>query len=174
MRPERLESRSLAREFARRAVRSGTAASVASTAMLAVCGARQCASAFAPVNAISHWFWKDEAIGRDRPSLRHTALGYAIHHAVSIVWAGHYEALMMKLGRRDATTAVLGGLGVAAVACFVDLKCTPRRLTPGFERRLPAGSLALVYAAFGIGLALARPPRARPRRGGSGSMVGTS
>lgn len=154
-------ARSRVRQAARQAVISGTAASLASTAALVACGSRQCDSAFAPVNAISHWLWKDESIGQNSPTWRHTATGYGIHHAMSILWAAHYEALMMRVGRRRAALGLVGGLGVAALACFVDLKCTPRRLTPGFERRLPPRSLALMYVAFGIGLALAKPPRRR-------------
>jgi len=41
--------------------------------------------------------------------------------------------------------------GVAAIACAVNLYCTPERLTPGFERRLSKPSLTRVYIAFGVG-----------------------
>jgi hypothetical protein len=50
--------------------------------------------------------------------------------------------------------AVASAATVAAVACAVDMRCTPERLTPGFERRLSKQSLLVVYAAFGIGLVL--------------------
>ena len=58
-----------------------------------------------------------------------------------------------------ATTAtpsahhVLGAAAaVATIANIVDYKLTPKRLTPGFEKHLSRGSLALVYTAFGLGL----------------------
>ena len=41
----------------------------------------------------------------------------------------------------------------SAVACVVDFKFTPRRFTPGYERRLSKPSLFLVYSAFAIGMA---------------------
>jgi hypothetical protein len=53
-------------------------------------------------------------------------------------------------------TALRRGLvgGAAAAACFVDYHCTPKRLAPGHERHLSRPSLAVVYAGFGLGLAL--------------------
>lgn len=146
---------SLIARIAARAIMSGSTASVLSTLTLAGCGARDCHSAFAPVNAISHWLWRDTALRQQRPSLRYTFTGYVIHHSMSIFWALAYEALLHKR-RRDSPSwhPCAAGLGVAATACLVDLKATPRRLTPGFERRLSGRSLAVVYAAFGIGLAL--------------------
>ena len=151
----------------RRAAVSGTCASLLSTGMLACGGSVDCGSAFAPVNAVSHWIWGDRAIHTNRPSVRHTVLGYVIHHAMSVFWAAFYEGAMAVSathgdahpGARPAAypttpTRVLGGLAIAGIACFVDLKCTPHRLTPGFERRLSPGMLALVYVAFGLALPL--------------------
>ncbi|SOZ17961.1 conserved hypothetical protein [Cupriavidus taiwanensis] len=143
----------------RRAAVSGTCASLLSTGMLACGGSVDCGSAFAPVNAVSHWIWGDRAIHTNRPSVRHTVLGYVIHHAMSVFWAAFYEAAVAYGDphgglRRHAPARVLAGLAVAGIACFVDLKCTPHRLTPGFERRLSPGMLALVYVAFGLALPL--------------------
>lgn len=148
---------SLIAEATARALVSGTTASALSTVALAGCGARDCHSVFAPVNAVSHWLWRDAALHQQRPSLRYTLTGYVIHHSMSIFWGVAYEALLYSghiHGARWRPYAL--GLGVAATACLVDLKATPHRLTPGFERRLSGRSLALVYAAFGIGLALTR------------------
>ncbi|SOY66974.1 conserved hypothetical protein [Cupriavidus taiwanensis] len=147
----------------RRAVISGTCASLLSTGMLACGGSVDCGSAFAPVNAVSHWVWGERAVHTNRPSVRHTVLGYVIHHAMSVFWAAFYEGAMAfgnrhgavcPAARPAAPARVLGGLAVAGIACFVDLKCTPHRLTPGFERRLSPGMLALVYVAFGLALPL--------------------
>lgn len=162
----------------RRAVVSGSNASLFSTAALMLGGHRDNASVFAPVNAVSHWLWKDRAIRQDGPSLRYTLAGYGIHHAMSILWAITYENLVDQRRRRAGPGATHGAptegkhaagpvrvdvpvvpvLATAAVvaagACLVDLRCTPQRLTPGFERRLSPSSLFLVYAAFALGLAL--------------------
>lgn len=139
----------------RRAAISGTCASLLSTGMLACGGSVDCGSAFAPVNAVSHWIWGERAMHANRPSFRHTVLGYVIHHAMSVFWAAFYEAAVARKGAHDTCAAlVMSSLAIAGIACFVDLKCTPHRLTPGFERRLSPGMLALVYLAFGLALPL--------------------
>lgn len=45
-------------------------------------------------------------------------------------------------------------LATALARRVVDYTITPRRLTPGFGKRLPASALVVVYAAFALGLAL--------------------
>src|SRR5690554_6967930 len=67
----------------RRARTSGGWASAASAGAMAAAGVRDCQSTFAPINAVSHWIWADPALRKDRPSLRYTATGYAIHHLAS-------------------------------------------------------------------------------------------
>lgn len=139
----------------RRAAISGSCASAASTLALFHGGVRDCSSAIAPVNAVSHWLWKDKALRQHKTSLRYSLAGYCIHHLASIFWALAYEKLAYCRGDPPArTTAAAGAASVAALACVVDMRCTPERLTPGFERRLSKQSLVAVYAAFGIGLAL--------------------
>lgn len=139
----------------RRAAVSGSYASMVSAAALLLGGARDCRGALAPVNAISHWIWADEALHKDRGSLRYSVVGYGIHHAASIFWALGYEYLLSRrTPKPDKTEALLLAGTVAGTACVVDLQCTPERLTPGFERRLSTPSLVNVYIAFGLGLAL--------------------
>lgn len=149
----------------RHALISGSSAGVASLIALAGGGHRDCGSAFAPVNAVSHWIWRDRALRQQAPSLRYTVPGYGIHHAMSIFWALLYEERMGRVPAARPLRAVGTGLAVSAAACFVDLKLTPERLTPGFERRLGTGSLSLVYLAFGLGLAVPHLVRTLRRRG---------
>src|SRR5690606_39804033 len=52
-----------------------------STAALAGCGTRDCRSAYAPVNAVSHWLWRDTAVYQQRATLRYTLAGYLIHRS---------------------------------------------------------------------------------------------
>ena len=138
----------------RRGLVSGATSSLLSTAALAVLGKAGTGSMFAPTNAISHWFFGSKATRRDRPSLRYTGTGYLIHHLSSMFWAVLFERLFGKvLDRRDPVQALGVGTVASAAACFTDYQLTPPRLRPGFEERLPAPSLALVYAAFGVGLA---------------------
>jgi hypothetical protein len=133
---------------------SGTAASIASTAALVIAGRRENGSAAAPVNAVSHWIWDREALAADETSAKHTLAGYAVHHGASLFWATlHARVWGMRPANKRPARALAGAATAAAVACFVDFKLTPQRLTPGFEHRLSRRSMAVVYACFALGLA---------------------
>ncbi|MDB5743668.1 MAG: hypothetical protein JWR68_1983 [Polaromonas sp.] len=133
---------------------AGSLASVLSTAMLALAGRRQAGSAAAPINAVSHWYWGDEALHRNRADLAHTGAGYLTHHGAATFWAMAYAALASdKPATRTLQGVALGAAATSAVACLADFRFTPHRFTPGYEHRLSTGALALVYTAFGIGLA---------------------
>ncbi|KON80476.1 hypothetical protein PA01_01345 [Azoarcus sp. PA01] len=138
----------------RRAIVSGSGAGILSLVALACGGQRDCCSVFAPVNAVSHWIWRGVALRQQKPSLRYTLPGVGIHHAMSILWALLFEERMARAESRGAGRTIATALGVSAAACFVDLRLTPERLTPGFERRLSPESLTVVYLAFALGLAL--------------------
>ncbi|NHZ92270.1 hypothetical protein F2P45_25170 [Massilia sp. CCM 8733] len=134
---------------------SGAVASVLSTAALTALGKATDGSSFGPTNAISHWVWGDRAARRNGPSWRYTATGYLIHHASATFWAVLFERLMARqLDKQDPAVTLPAAAAVSALACFVDYRITPDRLKPGFEQRLSRPSLALVYGAFGLGLAL--------------------
>lgn len=149
---------------------SGSVASVLSTAVLVARGEREDGTPYGPTNAISHWFWGDSAAQHDEPSARHTALGYAIHHASSTLWAVLYEKWFGdKADRGEILPAAAGGAAVAGLACFVDYKLTPHRLQPGFEQRLSTYSLFFVYASFGAALALRGLAASRIGLGAAGS-----
>jgi hypothetical protein len=138
----------------RRGMVSGTTSSLLSTAALALFGKREAGSEFAPTNAVSHWYWGEKAARRDGPSLRYTLPGYAIHHASATFWAVLFErACGDLLDRRDTGRTLLASSAAAGVACFVDYEMTPQRLKPGYEKRLSRPALAVVYGAFGLGLA---------------------
>jgi hypothetical protein len=140
---------------------SGTMASVFSAAVLAWAGHRHIGSAVAPINAPAHWIWGDESLRRNNASLRHTLSGALIHHASSLLWAALFEWARSRRSSEATTTAVLDAAAVTALACVVDLKLVPQRLTPGFERRIPRRNLAMVYVAFAAGLAAAAALRRR-------------
>lgn len=151
--------RSCAAPQARSALRTGLIAgafaSVASTIALSFFGRREAGSSSAPTNAISHWVWNRRALFRKSPSLRHTVLGYAIHHGSATFWAVLYAWLHANRRPAQSVPAALSGAGVAAAtACAVDYLATPRRLRPGFEHHLSRTAMAAVYASFAVGLAL--------------------
>jgi hypothetical protein len=133
---------------------SGALASLASTAALMLCGRRETGSYSAATNATSHWVWDRSAFAIYRPTLRHTALGYAIHHAMSTFWALLYARFFGARPSARSLPATLAAAGIAsAAACAVDYTVTPKRLTPGFEHHLSRPAMAIVYATFALGLA---------------------
>jgi hypothetical protein len=137
------------------AVVSGSLASVLSNIALAAGGARESGSPFAPINAVSHWFYGDRAAEHDELSMQYSVVGYAIHHTAATFWAVFYEKWFGEAAEnRDIVPALAGGMAVSSLACFVDYKMTPHRLQPGYEMRLSKRSLFIIYAALGAGLAM--------------------
>ena len=138
-----------------RGVVAGSASSLVSTAALALLGRTETGSAYAPMNAVSHWIWGDEAAEHDGFSLKYTVTGYAIHHVSATFWSVLFEKLAgEKLDKKDLRVTLATSAATSALACLVDYKLTPKRLNPGYEMRLSKKSLAGVYAAFAVGMAL--------------------
>src|SRR3954447_19757934 len=147
---------------------AGTLAGLSSALALALAGRRQNADAAAPLNAISHWFWGDPALRQDGVSWRHTVTGTLVHHAASILWGTlHARAWGIRSGAKRPGAALAGASIAAALACFVDYRLTPRRLTPGFEHRLSSGQMAAVYGCFALGLAAGSLFMGRRKRRGN-------
>jgi hypothetical protein len=137
-----------------RGLLTGNLAGVASMAALAWRGRREIGSAVAPVNAPSHWLWGDAALRQDAPSWRYTGVGMLIHQASAVMWGVLYEWLWAA--RRPAQTVPnqLRDAAIAtAAAAAVDLLLTPKRFTPGFERRLSPSGLVWTYGLFALGVA---------------------
>lgn len=135
---------------------AGALASVLSATVLAIAGRRETPGAAAPINAVSQWLWgQREALAADEPDGRHTLNGYLIHHLASTFWAVLHAAALRRTGvPARPLPALAAAATTSAFAAFVDLRCTPERLTPGFQHRLSPRALAATYGAFAIGLAL--------------------
>jgi hypothetical protein len=130
---------------------SGSVACLATAATAAACGRAESRSALAPINAISHVVWGDEANQVLDADLKHTAPALAINEGASIFWATLYERFFGDAADKgDVARAFLGGGAIAALAYVTDYHVVPTRLTPGWENRLSEKSLALVYAALGL------------------------
>jgi hypothetical protein len=133
---------------------AGSVASLSSTAALALAGHWENGDPAAPVNAISHWLWDRRALRQNGPSLRHTLIGFLIHHSASIFWGTlHARAWGCRPRAKELGPALAVAGATAAFAYFVDYRLTPRRLTPGFEHRLSSKSMLAVYVCFALGLA---------------------
>jgi hypothetical protein len=141
-----------------RALVSGSTASIVSTVALGLCGSHDEGSVAGPINGPSQWLWGESEAYTRQLTWRHTATGYAIHHAMSILWAITYEQLQNRPTQRGDEPSMMKTCAnaalVATLACAADYVIAPRRLRPGFRKHLSSRSIFLVYTSFGIGLAL--------------------
>ena len=138
-----------------RAIVSGSCASALSAVALAIAGHKEAGSAAAPVNAVSHWYWGDEALHQRQTDVRHTVAGYLTHHGAAIFWAVLLAAFLQRNPAMNTPPRLaLASAATSAIACFVDFRLTPQRLTPGYEHRLSRKALAVTYLVFAVGLAL--------------------
>jgi hypothetical protein len=132
---------------------TGTAASIVSTAALALLAHREGKSAFQPTNATSHWLHGDRAALHREPDAAHTLVGYATHHVSALVWAVPFEIWLTARPPRTATRLLRDACVMSVIAAGIDYGATPKRLTPGWELVLSRRSMAATYAAMALGLA---------------------
>ena len=134
---------------------AGAMASVLSTVALSSAGRRETGSSTAPVNAVSHWFWGDEAFDHGELDIKHTLVGYLAHHGAATFWSMLYAvACNNRPQLRTPSAVVAGALATSAIANFTDYKLTPRRLMPGYEQHLSKKSLLVAYLCFAAGVAV--------------------
>jgi hypothetical protein len=136
-----------------KALVSGTLAAAAVSLVASIASRRATGAYATALNSTSHFAWGDRAARRHAVSVKYTALGAAANYGACVFWALFYEALGGGKRRRQLH-ALRDGALVSALAYVVDYHVVPRRLTPGFELRLPGRALAGIYGALAIGLAL--------------------
>ncbi len=129
---------------------TGTVASAATAAVAAALGKKEAGSPWAPLNAVSHALWGDRAARRSGFSGKYTLTGTALNQGGAMFWALLYEKAFGRT--RSVPGALLGGAAIAALAYVVDYYVVPKRLTPGYEKRLSPRSLAGLYGALALGL----------------------
>src|SRR5688500_8637849 len=83
------------------AVVSGSFASVLSASALSYCSREEEGSAAGGLNGPSQWLWGEEEAYTREATLKHTAVGYTIHHSTSIFWAMFYEHLFGRGRKRS-------------------------------------------------------------------------
>jgi hypothetical protein len=159
----------ITRGFLSSALLAGAAAAASTTATLAWIGARRDRTPYAPFNAVSHIAWGGEAAWHTEPSIKYTLTGALLNAAAVMSWAGIFEGLL-RARRPSVASTVTAGVATTALAYVVDYHVVPRRLTPGFELRLPTRSLLPIYGSLAGGLIAGallarRSPRATPDRG---------
>lgn len=129
-------------------------ASVGATAMAACLGCHDGARVTASVNAVSRIIWGERSVRHQRPSMRYTLAGAALHYAGCLFWAAVAEGWQRSrpLGRPAA--ALRRGVALAASAYLVDQWLLPDRWRPGYRRILSSPQVVAVYATLAISLPL--------------------
>lgn len=135
-----------------RALLTGTVASLASAAALALLARSEGKSGLQPINATSHWLHGEKAAACDGLDARHTLIGFATHCASAVFWALPFEFWRARR-RPTAAGALRGACMTSAIAAAVDYGPTPKRFTPGWELVLGKRSMIVTYAALALGLA---------------------
>lgn len=128
-------------------------ATLATVSAVAALGRKEAKSAFAPINAMSHVAFGDEAETQDRASAKFTLTGLLLGTAGIACWSFLQETLLRKtkLGKMPMAPVAVGA-AVSAVAYAIDYHVVPKRLTPGIEKRLSNKAVVIVYAALAAGL----------------------
>jgi hypothetical protein len=150
---------------ARRALFSGASASISSAIALSICSSVDEGSYAGGLNGPSQWLWGEAEAYTRKASVRHTAVGYGIHHLTSVFWATLYERMFGEPAARKTPLRRLAEAMVSSTGAYlVDYHLTPRRLRPGFEKHVRTPSMFVVYGAFALGLAAASIIRDRKLR----------
>lgn len=161
---ETLKPKDRCMQALRSAVYSGAVAGIVSTIALAVCSKYEEGSAAGAINGPSQWLWGEREAHMRRTTVRHTAVGYGIHHLTSVGWATLHE---YSFGRPSKPRGLLRHCVEAAVtaatAYVVDYHLAPARLRPGFKKHLGPVGIFAAYAPFAAGLALGAHGTAKRR-----------
>ncbi len=138
----------------RRACASGTAAGLCAAGAAAYGARKEGTTACAPINAVTHCLWPEQAVREHGFSARHTLLGLGIHQAAAIFWALMFERIAPRAPRERPAATIAAAAGTAVTAYCVDYHFVPKRLTPGFEAHLGPRSMTRVYIGIAVGLAV--------------------
>src|SRR5436305_14939775 len=85
---------------------SGTVASLAVTAALALRAKKEQKSGLQPIEAASHWLHGEEAGSYRSNDVSHTAVVNAAHHVSALFWAAIFQTWLATL-RRSAPVFIL-------------------------------------------------------------------
>jgi hypothetical protein len=144
-----------AREALRDGSRTGKIAGSAVLAAVALAGHLENGNAVAPLNAISHAVWGEEAFEQKSLSLKYTGAALLIHDSAMVSWGAIFQLLFGRKADRGEIGPTLGGaILVSVLAYVVDYKLAPPRFRPGIEHHLSPRALFAVYVVLAAALAL--------------------
>jgi hypothetical protein len=135
---------------------------LATAAAVALCGQLENGNAVAPLNAISHISYGDEALAQDDLSLKYTGTALALNKSANASWAAIHEMAVGEYqDEGNFAISLAGGAVISALAYIVDFHLVPKRLTPGFEHKLSKRSLFFIYLVLALSLGLGGMKRPR-------------
>lgn len=148
--------------FLKRTIVSGTVSGVSAMLAAALAGKKESHSYVAPINATSHILFGDEAARHSKPSLKYTGTGFLLNHGAALMWSAIYGSLVEPkmsrwFARRPALaplSPVLSAAAVSAGAYVTDYILIPKRFTPGWEKRVSGKSVAMIFGALAVGMAV--------------------
>jgi hypothetical protein len=142
-------------DFLMSALKSGAIATSATTLALSALGALSRRDPAGPINAVSKMLFGDEEADKAEGfDAKHTLVGAALNSAAVTMWAGLHEALFGRFARKGPGQALASGALVSGLAYVVDYHVVPKRLTPGFEKKLSKGGMFTIYAVLAASFAL--------------------
>ncbi len=142
-------------QAARDSLVPGVIAGLATCATVAARGLRDSGSAMAPINASGHVVWGDRAAMVEGVSPVHTPPALAINMGAATWWAFVFQKLFgATVNRHGWPAALLGGAATSGIAYCTDYHVLPRRLTPGWEKRISDRSLGISLGVMAAGIAV--------------------
>lgn len=148
--------------FLTRTLVTGTISGLSAMLAAALAGKKDSQSYVAPINATSHILFGDEAARHSEPSLKYTGTGFMLNHGAALMWSAIYGSLVEPkmsrwFARRPALaplSPVLSAAAVSAGAYVTDYILIPKRFTPGWEKRVSGNSVAMIFGALALGMAV--------------------
>jgi hypothetical protein len=128
---------------------SGTAASLAMTAALALLAKKEGKGALQPINSTSHWLHGEQASSVRSLDVSHTGLGFGTHHVSALFWTLIFESWLATRPGRTRLLLLRDATAMSAIAALVG-GITPKRFTPGWEEVLSKRFIGVTYAAIGL------------------------
>jgi len=153
------------KDIALDALATGKLATIATATTIAICGKAELDNPVAPINAVSHIVFGEEAAKQDQLSLKYTGTGLVLHDAACTSWAALHEQFFgSAVQKGNVPAAFVGGGLISAIAYITDYYLVPKRLTPGVEKRLSNRSLVAIYTVLALSLAFGSLLNAQRKR----------
>ena len=144
----------LSRSILSRALVSAALSSLTTLAVASALSRLSGRSAAEPMNAVGRHMAGRHASRHAGFALQSTLPGVLINLGGCLFWAGLMERWVGEHPLAGARDALGRGAIAASLAYLVDYHGIPRRLRPGYERKLSTAQLLLVYSSLAFSLPL--------------------